>query len=218
MAIQPTTEVASSCYARFVTDDAIGQPCTSGRVPSWPCLTGDVVSNAEAAVSHRRIAKGTPMADRLPVGFRQVSQHVHYLGSGARDENLFARLEERIDSFPPVADDDGSSCRCFENAGAGTEPRRAHVGACDVQGETLTIAKLAVLARSKVLDVLNVGRPLEVRWVHRTRYSHPAFLPLAGRGEQQFLDMSLSVLNVRTEVPKVPFFRERPGIMESGVH
>src|SRR5439155_25426692 len=81
------------------------------------------------------------------------------VGCRAGEEDLFARREKLIQTGPLVADHRRPAGGGFKEPDTGRIARPNHIGAGDIEGETLAVVKGAVLRWSEVEDVIDVRRP-----------------------------------------------------------
>src|SRR5205823_12678993 len=90
------------------------------------------------------------------------------------DHDLLARLVELLDAVPIIRYDRRSAGRGLEYSARRTISSRGHGSAGEAQRERRRTIKRGVLIGEYVLDVRDICRPLDVRWILRP--THDEFL------------------------------------------
>src|SRR5690606_6810176 len=98
----------------------------------------------------------------------------------AREQNGVVRFEECLDSRPGVADHRNAARRRFEQPHAWREAGTDHVASSDIQRKSLTIVEGAMFRWRKMLNSLDIRRPVDFSWVLRPRDAESSVLPAGG--------------------------------------
>ncbi len=134
------------------------------------------------------------------------------------DQDLGARSKERVEALPLVADDRRAASGGFEQPHARRIPGGNHVGAREVEGETLTVVESAVAGGRQVLDALHVAWPNDVLRILRAGDDEPTRRQIHRRLHQQALESGLPVHAVSAEIAEVPLRLARLGIIRGRIH
>src|SRR5690606_15327529 len=179
-----------------------------------PCLE-EVSLELHRAVVRRMARKdrlSTASPDRAPLVIRKLAQITQDVLGSLGDEDLVARDEEAVEPLPPIGDDRRAASRGLEESNAGSPAHSDHLLARQVERETLLVVEGTVWRRRKVLDALDVRRPVHVGRIERARHDEASRRPLLRNIDEQPVERGLPVDAIGAHVAEVIAERtlERP--------
>src|SRR5690606_14314566 len=124
------------------------------------------------------------LADPPPGALGGAADDRRALLGAARDHDLLAGLEDRLEPGPRIADDRNAAGRGFEEPHGGAPAGPHHRRARHVERPALRVVEAAMLARRKMLDPLDIDGPVDPLRVLRPGNYEPAAWPGARRDEE----------------------------------
>jgi len=110
-------------------------------------------------------------SERQPPLFGILAQEAQSAVSAGGNQHFTADLEERIETFPPVADDKDAASARFEQAHARRVAGALHGFPRDVEREALGAVETGVQARRQMNSTIDIGGPEDLLAQPFRRYS-----------------------------------------------
>src|SRR5438105_15297689 len=115
-----------------------------------------------------------------------------------------SRNKDRFETWPPIGDDRDAARGGFEQPHARRITHADHVGACDVEGKTLTRVKPRVAVGTDMFYALDIGGPRDFGGIEGASYCEKLLRTVAGGAAHQLFEGRLAVSAVGSEVSNIP--------------